>query len=239
MDGELLRTLNVFVKKGMNRTTWDLDRKSERMPSRPKPEPGAPEPANWNVTPGTYKVRLSYLKHMDSATVNVKADPRLAFTEQEMLANTVFFDTLYRRVRTATQAADRLRDAKKTIEQIAGLVKERSDSTAKKVKEIGTALQDSIKTLTELIDDREVQGIRNDPSLLENRLRSAMSYAGASWYPPGETERTALQQAVVSLKKLADSINLFFERDWPKYKDAVDAAKIVFFEPYVPIKIDQ
>ena len=53
------------------------------------------------------------------------------------------------------------------------------------------------------------------------------------------TERTALQQAVVSLKKLADAINLFFEHDWPKYKDAVDAAKITFFEPYVPIKVDQ
>jgi hypothetical protein len=238
-DGELLRTFKVAVKKGMNRTTWYLDRKSERMPSRPKPEPGESEPAGWDVMPGTYKVRLTYLKYADSTNVVVKADPRLQFTEAEMTANTAFFDTIYQRVRLATEAADRLRAAKKTIEQLAGLIKERSDSTAKKVKDLGTALQDSIKTLTELIDDKEVQGIRSDPSLLQSRFSSAMSYAGSSWYPPGETERIALQQAVGSLKKLADAINTFFERDWPRYKDAVDAARIVFFEPYTPIKVDE
>ena len=74
---------------------------------------------------------------------------------------------------------------------------------------------------------------------MESRLGRAVSYAGSSWYPPGETERTALQQAVGSLKKLADAINTFFERDWPKYKDAVDAAKIEFFEPYKPIKVEE
>lgn len=238
MDGEVLRTFSVAVKKGINRTTWNLDRRSERMPSRPKPEPGSPEPGGWDVMPGTYKVRLTYINNMDSTTVKVLADPRLPYTEQEMLANTAFFDTLYSRVRTATDAADRLRAAKKTIEQIAGIIKERSDSTAKKVKDLGTALQDSVKRLMEMVDDREVQGIRNDPSLLESRLGSALSYAGSSWYPPGPTERIVLQQAVESLKKLADQINTFFERDWPKYQSAVDAAKIEFFEPYVPIKVD-
>ncbi len=237
MDGELLRTLRVHVKKGINRTTWGLDRKVERMPSRPKPEPGASEQGGWTVLPGTYKVRLTYGKHADSTTVTVKADPRLPFTEQEMIANVAFFDTIYQRVHIATDAADRLRAAKKTTEQIAGILKERSDSTAKKVKDLGTALQDSIKTLNEMIDDREVQGIRSDPTLLESRLYSAMSYAGSSWYPPGESERTALRHAMESLKKLADAINTFFERDWLKYKDAVDAANINFFEPYAPIKV--
>ena len=239
MKGELLRALRVHVKKGINRTTWSLDRASERMPSQPKPEPGAPEPGGWDVLPGTYRVRITYLKHMDSTTVNVKADPRLPFTEQEMLANTAFLDTMYRRIHVATEAADRLREAKKTIDQIAGLIKDRSDSTARKVKTLGKALEDSIKTLTELIQDREVQGIRNDASLLESRLDMAMSYAGSSWFPPGATERVALHQAVESFKRMADAINRFFEHDWPGYKDAVDAAKITFFEPYKPIKVEE
>ncbi len=90
-----------------------------------------------------------------------------------------------------------------------------------------------------MIQDREVQGIRNDPSLLESRLGMAMSYAGSSWFPPGPTERIALHQAVESLRRLADAINRFFERDWPKYKDAVDAARITFFKPYKPIKVEE
>jgi hypothetical protein len=238
MKGELLRTFKTAVKKGINRTVWGLDRKSERMPSMPKPEPGAPEPGGWDVMPGSYRVRVTYLKSSDSTTVNVKADPRLPFSEQEMLANTAFIDTLYQRVHIATDAADRIRAAKKTIEQIAGIIRERTDSTAKNVKDLGAALQDSVKRLTEMIDDPEVQGIRSNPALLENRLGSSLAYAGSSWFPPEETERTALRHAVIGLKALADAINTFFERDWPKYKNAVDTAKITFFEPYTPIKVD-
>jgi photosystem II stability/assembly factor-like uncharacterized protein len=238
MKGELLRTFKTAVKKGINQTVWGLDRKSERMPSMPKPEPGAPEPGGWDVMPGSYRVRVTYLKSSDSTTVNVKADPRLPFSEQEMLANTAFIDTLYQRVHIATDAADRIRAAKKTIEQIAGIIRERTDSTAKNVKDLGIALQDSIKRLTEMIDDPEVQGIRSNPALLENRLGSSLAYAGSSWFPPEETERTALRHAMIGLKALADAINTFFERDWPKYKNAVDAAKITFFETYTPIKVD-
>jgi hypothetical protein len=189
--------------------------------------------------PGKYLIRITYLAERDSATVSVSPDNRLAFTEAEMHANTLFLDTVYSRIRAATGAADRLRDAKKTVEQIAGIIKDRSDSSAAKVREAGTAMQDSIRNLIELINDKEVQGIRSDPAVLENKLGMASGYAGSSWYPPGSTERIALQQAVESLKTIAAKINVFFERDWLKYKNAVDAAKITFFEPYTPITVDQ
>jgi hypothetical protein len=237
--GELIRTFKRSVKKGINRTTWSLDRRVERGPSQPKPEPGAPEPGGWDVMPGKYLIRITYLAERDSATVSVSPDNRLAFTEAEMHANTLFLDTVYSRIRAATGAADRLRDAKKTVEQIAGIIKDRSDSSAAKVREAGTAMQDSIKNLIELINDKEVQGIRSDPAVLENKLGMASGYAGSSWYPPGSTERIALQQAVESLKTIAAKINVFFERDWLKYKNAVDAAKITFFERYTPITVDQ
>jgi photosystem II stability/assembly factor-like uncharacterized protein len=237
--GELIRTFRRSVKKGINRTTWGLDRRVERGPSQPKPEPGAPEPGGWDVLPGKYMIRVTYLNNRDSATVNVSGDTRLAFTEAEMRANTAYMDTVYSRIRTATGAADRLRDAKKIVDQIAGIIKERSDSSATKVKEVGTAMQDSIKKLIELINDKDVQGIRSDPAVLENKLGLASGYAGASWYAPGSTERIALQQAVASMKTIADKINTFFEKDWVRYRSAVDAAKITFFEPYSPITVEQ
>ncbi len=234
----MLRTFKEKVKKGINRITWRLDRKGERWPTQAKPEPGAPEPGGYNVLPGTYRVRLAYGTHMDSANVVVKADPRSTISRQDMEANYAMLDQLLLRVHTATDAADRLREAKKRMEQIAGLIKERTDSTAKKVKDLGTALQDSIKKFDELIDDREVQGIRNDPSLLQSKLQQASQYVTTTWDAPGESQRIAVGQAVVSLKKLADAVNRFFETDWPKYKSAVDAAKIEFFEPYTPIKVE-
>ncbi len=236
---ETIRTLRVKVEKGINRTQWNLDRKVERMPSQPKPEPGAPEPGGWGVPPGTYTVRVTYGTHRDSALVTVRLDHRVPFTSADIEARTAMLEKLYGTIRIATDAADRLRDAKKRIEHIAGLLKERSDSAAQKVKDLGKAMQDSIKKLNELFVDREVQGWRWDPSVLQSRLWTALTYASSAWYAPTETQLMVYDQTMEQLKAVADAINGFFEKDFPKYREAVDAAKITFFEPYTPIKVEK
>lgn len=238
-SNELIRTLRMKVEKGINRVQWNLDRKVERMPSQPKPEPGAPEPGGWEVPPGTYKVRVSYGAHRDSGIVNVKLDHRVPYTEADIQARTAMLEKLYGRIRIATEAADRLRDAKKRIEQIAGLLTDRSDSAAQKVKELGRAMQDSIKKLNELFVDREVQGWRWDPDVLQSRLGNVLAYANSSWYAPTETQMIAYEQVIAQMQKVADALNTFFERDFSKYKAAVDEAKIEFFEPYSPFKIEK
>lgn len=238
-SNKLIRTLRMKVEKGINRVQWNLDRKVERMPSQPKPEPGAPEPGGWEVPPGTYKVRVSYGAHRDSGIVNVKLDHRVPYTEADIQARTAMLEKLYGRIRIATEAADRLRDAKKRIEQIAGLLTDRSDSAAQKVKELGRAMQDSIKKLNELFVDREVQGWRWDPDVLQSRLGNVLAYANSSWYAPTETQMIAYEQVIAQMQKVADALNTFFERDFSKYKAAVDEAKIEFFEPYSPFKIEK
>ncbi len=236
-QGEVIRTLRHQVKKGVNRVVWGLDRRTEREPSQPKPEPGAPEPAAMNVLPGTYTVRMTYGKHVDSATVRVSFDNRLPYTEADLKANTQMIEDVYKLFKLATEGADRLRQARKTIEQINGVIKERVDSTAKRVKDLGAALQDSLKKVNELLVDKEVQGIRYDPTLLGSRLNEALWYAGSSWYAPTETQREVAAQATAGLRKYIEATNTFFEHDWLKYKSAVDSAKVSFFDPYTPIKV--
>ncbi len=237
-DGDTIRTMREYVKKGVNRIIWGLNQKTVRMPSSPKPEPGSPEPATMDALPGKYKVRVRYGKSVDSTTVNLVFDPRLAYTSEEIQANTKNLKAIFKKVQVATDAADRLREAKKIIEQISGVIKERTDSSAKNVKDMGSALQDSIKKINEMFVDREVQGFRGDPSLLQSQLNDAIGYAGSSWYAPGESQRIVFNQAIDNLRKVVDVVNRLFEKDWPKYKDAVDAAKISFFQPYEPIKVD-
>ena len=238
-QGNVIRTFKAKVKKGINRVQWDLDRKGERWPSTPKPESGAPEEGGVPVLPGNYKARISYATFADSADVTVKFDPRLNFSQEDLIAKDAMRQELLNRIRLATQAADRLRDAKKTIEQIAGVMKDREDTTAKDLKKKGGALQDSIKTIDELINAKEVQGIRGDPSLLTSRLGAVSGYLYSSWEKPGETERLALEQATQSLQRVVERINQFFTTQWPAYETSVANAKISFFENYEPLKVDK
>ncbi|TAE89849.1 MAG: hypothetical protein EAZ80_13935, partial [Runella slithyformis] len=85
MSNNRIRTFKAEGKTGLNRITWDLNKKGVRMPMQPKPmAKEAPEPRGTNVLPATYKVRITYGKNMDSAMVNVKLDPRLPITQADM-----------------------------------------------------------------------------------------------------------------------------------------------------------
>ncbi len=236
--GDTIRTFRQVVKKGINRFTWRLNQHTPRGPSQPKPKPETEELANMDALPGSYTLHVKYGKDVDSTRVNVTLDPRLPYTQSEIIANTENLREIFKRIKIATESADRLRKSKSTIDQISGLISERTDSTAKKVKDLGSAMQDSIKKINEMMFDREVQGIRRDPELLDAMLNNAIYHSGSSWYAPGESQRIATAQAVEKLKQVTQAINTFFEEDWTKYRTAVDTAKIEFFENYEAIKVE-
>jgi hypothetical protein len=235
--GKVIRTFKAPAKAGINRTAWDLSRKGVRNPNTPKPKPGAPEPDGPPVLPGAYTVRISQGEHKDSTKVNVKLDPRLQVSEADLQARNAMIEQLMSKTEVATEAADRLREAQKTIESVAERIKERKDETAKTVKDKGKAMQDSIKALLELINPKEVQGIRRDPFIVSSRLGLASNYLRSASEAPGETERIAVVQATESLQKALAKINAFFEREWPAYQQAVEAAEVSWFEKYEPLQI--
>jgi len=136
-----------------------------------------------------------------------------------------------------TEAADRLRDTKKTIGMINGRIKERKEDNIKELEKLGKALLDSIEVLLEPINGKEVQGIRRDPLTVNSRLRTAMSYLRSSIDAPGEPEQIAIEQAEASLGDALAQINKFFNKDWAAYQQAVEAANISFFESYEQLTI--
>lgn len=236
-QNEVIRTFKAEVKKGINRVVWGLDRTGERSPSQPKPAKDAPEPGGEPVLPGKYTARLTYDKYIDSTSVNVTFDPRFSFTNADLQAKFAMRRDFAKRMRLATEAADRLRDAKKTIDQISGVLKEREDTTAKLVKKTGASLHDSIKAIDELINAKEVQGIRRDPNILTAKLGDVQGYLYSSWEAPTETDRIALKDATDQLESITNRINRFFSTQWVNYQKQVDDAKPVFFETYEPLKV--
>lgn len=238
-NGTVIRTVKREAKKGFNRIQWNLDRRGERWPSAAKPEAGAPEPGGVSVVPGTYTVRLRYAKHVDSTTVRVHGDPRLKTTPEAMAARDSVRNLLLQQVRIATEAADRLRDAKKTIEQINAVIKSREDTVARNLRKKGSALSDSIKVLDERINQKEVQGILRDPSLVSSQLGRASSYINSSWDMPGETERIALAASARELQMITGRINDFFAKPWKEYQSAVAEANVTFFQKLEPLNMNK
>lgn len=235
--GSVIRTLQHVAKRGVNRMVWSLDRRGERPPTQEKPEPSSPEPGGPQVLPGEYTVRIASGKFKDSTKVRVLADPRIEIQLSDMTGRDALRTELLDRFRTATIAADRLREARKIIANIEAVIKDREGDEFKKVRDLGKTMQDSITMLIELIQEKEVQGITDNPELVSEALGLASWYLNSAWDAPGETERGIVARATQQLSTAVGKINSFFETRWPRYKEEVDSAKISFFLPYSPIEV--
>ncbi len=237
-NGEVIRTLKDSVKAGINRIYWRLDKKGVRFPSHEKPKPGSPERGGVEVVPGTYKIRITYGKYSDSTSVNVSFDPRMTgITQTDLQQRMKAIDEFEKKIEVGTEAADKLRDAEKTIKLVDDALKEREDDQANQVKKAGKAVNDSIKTIMDKINQKEVQGLVENPDLLISKLSNAYDYLTSSWKVPGENTKLAIKLAENNLQKVVDDVNNFFETEWKGYREKVKNANIRFFESYEPIKI--
>jgi hypothetical protein len=239
-SGDVVRTLKVRAEPGINRTTWGLERKGVRSPGTPKPEPGAEEPGGPLVLPGSYTVRMSAGAHTDSSSVEVRMDPRFPIPDEVMNANEALIVRVMSRTELATDAVDRLDDAKKTIERVEDQI-ESDDTTqvVKDLKERGKAFRDSITTLRELIVPPEVQGFKDFPHVVTEKLNLADSYINSAWTAAGETDRLAVGQAEEVLQKVIERVNGFFATSWPEYRQAYEAANVTLFESHEPLKMEE
>jgi len=238
-DGAVIRTLSGPAEAGLNRTTWRLRRKGVRGPTTPKEaaEKRDGEPAGPEVVPGTYTVRYRYNDHVDSTTVTVKPDPRVEGMRAAQEDKLELYDRLMSVTEAATEAADRLREAKRTTSQIDDVLGDRDDEAATTAKDKGKAMRDSIKALMQEVEGKDVQGIRRDPSVVSSRLGMARFYLGSSVRAPDQSGRRALERAEKRVQRFLNGVNQFFADDWPAYREAVTEADISFFEDREPVRM--
>jgi hypothetical protein len=241
-EGNVIRTLSGPAEPGLNRTTWRLRRKGVRGPttSKEEAEERDAEPAGPEVLPGTYTVRYHHGDHVDSTSVTVRPDPRVDGMRAAQEAKLELYDRLMAVTKAATKAADRLREAKRTTSQIDDLIDDRDDEAATTVTERGASMRDSIQTLMEKVEGKDVQGIRRDPSVVSARLGAVrFYYLGSSVRGPDQSDRRALERAEQRVKRFLDGVNQLFADDWPAYREAVTEADISFFEDREPIRMPQ
>ncbi len=230
VNNELIRTLKHPVKNGLNRIYWNLDRKGVRFPNQSKPKQSDREPGGPQVNPGKYLIKISADEFSDSAFVNVKLDPRLTISKEDLAAKEKIYNLVIEKVSSATAIMDKLRDAQKNLKLIEEFLSERDDPETKKLKSKMKVLQDTLKTLIELFYDGDIQGIRRDPKKLGSQLSTVYRYAVSSWEAPPEMAEISLKHFSLQLAQAENTINSFFNKEWKEFSKQVEDAKISLIE---------
>lgn len=238
-EGLIIRTYKTEVDTGLNRITWNLRRQGVRSPSAPKPKPDADKPSGPFVLPGNYMVRISHAKDTVSQIVRVIPDPRAEVNIAHLSALQPSFDRLMELTGLATKAVAHLREAKETIEMVNKQLNTAENEAHKKLQKKAKALQDSIKTLLELINQPTGhQGILRRPDVLSAKLGVANRYLRSGLSGINTTQEYALKHAEKNTREVLTKVNDFFNTEWQDYQKEVKAAKLSPFKKFKTLQLE-
>ncbi|MBL7817680.1 MAG: hypothetical protein JNL70_21920 [Saprospiraceae bacterium] len=239
--GDTVRTFTASLDSGMNRIFWPLNRNGGRFPAWEDRAGDADDVpgTGGQVLPGRYKVVIALKGEKDSTFVNVKADPRVNVTVKDLEEKDAARKDLSDMTQRITDAFNRLKEANKTVGLVDGSMVNAPDSTKKDIEKLGKAMKDSILTIQKMfMSPNDAKGIVRVAGVLMDAIQKASFLIATSPGKPSSNAQAAITAAKVKTKEVLTKVNQFFEKDWPKYQQKVEAARSSLFKKYEPIKID-
>jgi photosystem II stability/assembly factor-like uncharacterized protein len=232
---EQIRTLKTVPVKGVNKVTWNLDRKSTSTAtsSRSANRTGFFEPSGGDALPGSYKLVFEYKEESDSTTINVYMDPRITYNLADLKAREDFMKRLEALSSEVSASTEKLDNAQKVIDKILNLTKEVDTEDAKALNEAAKDIKKMLDTTREAFNGptREGQGIVRNLYPTTMSMQSApLRYVGSSYSAPGETEERLFNHAQESAKDAIVVVENFMNGDWKAFEEKVKATPIDLFE---------
>ncbi len=239
--GEKIRTLKQKAPEnnGLNRMTWAMNEKGVRGASREKVRAGAPEPGGAQVLPGTYKLRMTFGDKKDSASLQVKSDPRYPNSDAITEARYKMIKDLQKLTAVAAKGMDQLRESREIADEFEKKMKDLKRDDLKDAKDKTKAIKDSINAIMDYIVGKEDkrQGIVRQPDPTPvSYIGTAGFYIGSSKDPISATDQRVYKQAEEQIDKVVARVNKFFEKSWPEYKAVMEKVVISPFKNYEPLK---
>jgi photosystem II stability/assembly factor-like uncharacterized protein len=245
-EGEQIRTLKSVPQHGVNKLTWNLDRKSSvDMPARGgrgarNGGNGFFEASGGPALPGTYKVVFTYGEETSESEITVHPDPRIQVNMADLKAREDFVKRTEALGGEVMKATRQIEQAKTTLEKLSAYAKDvEGEEVAvllKEAKEVGKKLD----TIREAFygPTREGQGIvRNLFPTTMTRLGAPRFYASSSYGAPGATEERLFEQAKESAEEALTVWREFFNGDWKAFEEKVNATPINVFGEVETVEI--
>ena len=165
----------------------------------------------------------------DSAetTIRVAPDPRAAYDDATARRVDALWDRLFDTRRSATEAADRIRDARAAVERVQDLVGDMDGEEADSLAAHGRAVDAALDTLDWRLAGEPIQGFRNEPALVNSRLGAASrDLGGGRWAEPTEAAMRSMARAEEAVEAFVGRVDDFFSSRWAEYRAAVEAAGV-------------
>ncbi|WP_116127161.1 WD40/YVTN/BNR-like repeat-containing protein [Lewinella sp. IMCC34183] len=236
--GDTIRTYTERPRWGFNRTSWNLRRDGVETPSRRERRDDADTPNGIGVTPGTYRILMTYGDHTDETIVTLQADPRDRYQGSGRYARrNAMYEQLEAGMTRVTAAWDRLQEARKSLKRV-------EESTATAPKAVKDSLDTHRKDLLKRIDVLEeivtepadLKGIQRNPTNLQSVMYGARNYIGQIEGEPNQMAVLMLEQFEEKGNDFIRQVNEFLSGDLREFRDEVQQANLSLFGELDPVE---
>ncbi len=242
-DEVVIRTIKRIAPKenGLHRFEWGLEEKGiERMRrSDRRGNRGNREPGGVTVLPGVYTVKVSIGDHVATTELEVKFDPRLEVSIDELVSKYNSLKSLETSAMNATKAVNQLKDALKITDRFEKDMKEKDKEGFKDQLKY---LKDTKDTLNSILDiffgkEDERQGITaNQPNTIVSHYYGAYRYTANALHAPTTTENQLIQKFEKELARALETVNNYFESEWPTFETKMKSLDLSPFKAFQRIE---
>jgi len=211
---------NLPAEAGLNRFVWDLHYEgASRVPRSPLWAGGTDGP---EVVPGTYQVRLTVNGKSYTAPLEVKADPRLQATQEDLQKQ---LDLLLKIRDRLTETHDTINQIRDLRSQITALDRKLAGQpSARAIADAGRGLDKKMTAIEEvLIQTKAVSGqdVLNYPIRLNNYLAALGGVVESSTSAPTQPSYEVFDMLSKQLDEQLAKWKQLLAADVPAYNDLV------------------
>jgi len=238
-NGKIVKNMTHTPLVGINRTSWNFDENATtRLGATAQSGQsgsgsgfGRNRGGGTRVLPGKYTVNISYGGKTETSTVNVKMDPRIEFSMDDLIAQRELNSAIQKHVVVLNKAIDRIRLAQEAVTAIeAQLPKGRQAREAKEIIDKTKAVKDTLTSIMGKVMSTGSQGRRGGGNNISSNMRSISSAIFGGYEAPGRDIKILFTRTEEKIIEFLDIYNNFFETDWPKYKEYVNNANLSPFK---------
>ena len=230
---------------GLTRIIWPLNRNGIQLPRRESAQEGGGGFAGFfgggiapPVSPGIYKVVVSFGRFKDSTMLNVLPDPMVDIPLSDYEAKETAFKEIEKVVRAANAGWTRLQETKNTTRRVDAALGLAPDSTRQQMAKLGKAVQDSIAALEKcyMMPDG-LKGIQRSSDNVNGLIQEALRYLNASNGTPNQAALRMMERAKERTAEILEKINAFIRTDFAAYRQKVEAVQLELFKSMQPLEM--
>ncbi len=238
---EVIRTIKTKAPKesGLQRMSWNMREQGVQRPSRrtsSRPFRGGSGPS---VTPGKYKVRMTFGDQKDSTELEVQFDPRLNVSAGDLQARYDAAKRIESGREKALTAVNRLKESIKIAEDFSKRMKDKDKEAFEEQIELSKTTKDTLNTMLDAYfgKEDERQGItKGEVFTVGNYLGAASRYTSNALHRPGQTELALIEKFESELQEWLDAVNRYYEETWPDYRARMEGVDLNPFKDYEKIE---